>query len=44
MLQKVTDALTTEELIALNTRSVDEQLDSATIATDWLTEKGGLLG
>lgn len=39
----VTEALTTGELISLNTRSVDEQLDSATIASDWLTAKG-LLG
>lgn len=39
-LAPVTAALTTEELIALNTRSVDEQLDSATIAGDWLAEKG----
>lgn len=42
-IKTVTDALTTEELIALNTKSVDEQQDSATIAKAWLTEKG-LLG
>lgn len=39
-LKAVTDALTTEELIALNTRSVDEQADSAAIAKDWLAAKG----
>ena len=43
VLDPVSAALTTEELIALNARSVGEQLDSATIATDWLTEQG-LLG
>ncbi|WP_413451214.1 ABC transporter substrate-binding protein [Georgenia phoenicis] len=43
LLDPVSAALTTEELIALNARSVGEQLDSATIATDWLTEQG-LLG
>jgi osmoprotectant transport system substrate-binding protein len=43
VLDPVSAALTTEELIALNARSVEEQLDSATIATDWLTEQG-LLG
>ncbi|UFU05249.1 ABC transporter substrate-binding protein [Ruania halotolerans] len=36
----VNEALTTEDLIAMNARSVDEQLDSATIATDWLAEAG----
>lgn len=36
----ISEQLTTEELIALNTRSVDEQADSATIAADWLSEKG----
>lgn len=39
-IKKVTDALSTEELIALNTQSVDEQKKSAQIATAWLTEKG----
>lgn len=39
-IKKVTDALTTDELIALNTRSVDEKADSATIAKDWMKEKG----
>lgn len=37
---KVTEALTAEELIALNTRSVDEQAKSADVARDWLAEKG----
>ena len=37
---KVTEQLTTEELIALNTRSVDEQLQSAQIAEEWLKDKG----
>ncbi|EWS81697.1 glycine/betaine ABC transporter [Brachybacterium phenoliresistens] len=37
---KVTGALTTEELIALNTRSIDEQAKSADIAREWLAEKG----
>ncbi|WP_152192306.1 ABC transporter substrate-binding protein [Georgenia satyanarayanai] len=40
VLDPVSAALTTEALIALNARSVGEQLDSATIATDWLTEQG----
>jgi osmoprotectant transport system substrate-binding protein len=39
-IKKVTDAFTTDELIALNTRSVDEKADSATIAKAWLKEKG----
>jgi len=40
VLDEVSAALTTEELIALNARSVNEQLDPATIATEWLTEQG----
>ncbi len=39
-IKTVTDALTTEELIALNTQSVDEQKKSAEIATAWLKDKG----
>lgn len=39
-IKTVTDALTTEALIALNARSVDEQLKSADIAKAWLTEQG----
>ncbi|PWH06193.1 glycine/betaine ABC transporter [Brachybacterium endophyticum] len=38
-IKKVTDALTTEELIKLNTRSVDDKTDSKTIAKDWLEKK-----
>ncbi len=40
VLDPISELLTTEVLIALNARSVDEQLDSATIATDWLSEQG----
>ena len=39
-IKAVTDALSTEELIALNTQSVDEQKASAEIATAWLQAKG----
>lgn len=35
----VSAALTTEDLVAMNARSVDEELPAATIAKDWLTEK-----
>ena len=35
-------ALTADELRALNKRSTGEQLDSATIAKDWLTAQGML--
>ncbi len=38
-LDAVSAVLTTKELIALNVRSQDEQLDSATIAADWLGEQ-----
>ncbi|MEE6274542.1 ABC transporter substrate-binding protein [Georgenia wangjunii] len=38
VLDPVSELLTTEELIALNARSQAEQLDSATIAGDWLAE------
>ena len=34
----VSAELTADDLVALNVRSVDEQLDSARIASDWLTE------
>ncbi len=40
VIDKVTALLTMADLIALNDRSVTEQLGSAQIATDWLTEKG----
>ncbi|MEE6288599.1 ABC transporter substrate-binding protein [Georgenia sp. MJ173] len=39
-LDAISAVLTTDELIALNVRSQEEQLDSATIATDWLAEQG----
>lgn len=39
-LDPVSAALTTEDLVAMNARSQGEQLDAATIATDWLTEQG----
>ncbi|MGO1172767.1 MAG: ABC transporter substrate-binding protein [Actinomycetaceae bacterium] len=38
VLDPVSEVLTTEELIELNARSVEEQLDPATIASDWLAE------
>jgi osmoprotectant transport system substrate-binding protein len=37
---KVNEALSTKDLIALNTRSVDEEAKSADIAKDWLKDKG----
>ena len=40
VLNPTSELLSTEELIALNARSIEEQADSATIATDWLTEQG----
>ncbi|MDO4244065.1 MAG: ABC transporter substrate-binding protein [Actinomyces sp.] len=43
-IDSVSALLTTDELRALNARSTGEQLDSATIATDWLTDKGILTG
>lgn len=42
-LDPISAALTTEDLVAMNARSQGEQLDAATIATDWLTDEG-LLG
>jgi osmoprotectant transport system substrate-binding protein len=39
-INEVIAALTTKELIALNTRSVDEEAKSTGIAKDWLKEKG----
>lgn len=35
----VSAALTPEDLVAMNARSVDEELPATTIAKDWLTEK-----
>lgn len=40
IINKVTAALSMEDLIELNDRSVTEQLTSAEIATDWLSEQG----
>lgn len=40
VINRVSAALTPEGLSALNARSVDEQLSSEQIATDWLTENG----
>lgn len=40
IIDAVTAQLAMADLIALNDRSVTEQLPSAQIATDWLTEKG----
>lgn len=40
VLNAVSAELSTAELIGMNARSVDEQVSSAVIATDWLTDKG----
>ncbi|GAA1136388.1 ABC transporter substrate-binding protein [Nesterenkonia lutea] len=40
LINEVNAALTTEELIALNSQSVDEQADPADVASDWLSEQG----
>ena len=40
VLDEVNAALTSEELIALNSQSVDEQADPADVAADWLSEQG----
>ncbi len=40
MLNAVSAELTTEDLIAMNARSVEEQLASDVIARDWLAETG----
>lgn len=40
VIDKVSAALSTEELVALNALSVDKQQSSAQIAKDWLTAKG----
>ena len=39
-IDEVSAALTSDDLIALNARSVDDKLPAATIAKDWLDEKG----
>src|SRR5690625_1689019 len=40
VLDPVSAALTTDALIQMNAASVNDEQDSATIATDWLTEEG----
>ncbi|MBK5250953.1 MAG: glycine/betaine ABC transporter, partial [Actinomycetales bacterium] len=40
VINAVSAQLSTEDLIALNASSVVDQLDAATIATDWLTTTG----
>lgn len=40
IINAVSAAMSAEDLVALNLRSVDEQLSSAVIASDWLTEEG----
>lgn len=40
VLNPVSAALTTDALIGMNAASVNDQQDSATIATSWLTEEG----
>lgn len=39
-IKKVTDALTTDELIGLNRQSVEEQKKSSEIAKAWLAAQG----
>lgn len=40
VINEVNAALTLEELILLNSQSIDEQADSADVAADWLSEQG----
>ncbi len=40
IINEISAALTAEDLISLNARSVTDQSPAATIATQWLTEKG----
>ncbi len=40
VINAVSAAMTPEDLVALNVKSVDDQESSDKIATDWLTEKG----
>ncbi|MDT9594099.1 ABC transporter substrate-binding protein [Nocardioides zeae] len=40
VIDEISALLTTEELIALNVRSVEDQAPAATIAGDWLEEQG----
>ena len=39
-IERVIEQLSADDLVAINQRSVEEQANSATIATDWLGEKG----
>ena len=40
VINTVSAAMSPDDLIALNARSVDEELPAATIATDWLSDEG----
>ena len=40
IINKVSAAMSPEDLVGLNARSVDEQLPAATIAADWLEKEG----
>lgn len=40
VIDEISAAMTPEDLIALNARSVDEKLSAEVIAKDWLSEKG----
>jgi osmoprotectant transport system substrate-binding protein len=40
LINAVSSAMTAADLVALNVRSVEEQLSSAVIARDWLVSKG----
>lgn len=40
IIDAISAAMSPEDLVALNARSVDEQLPAATIAKDWLEEEG----
>jgi osmoprotectant transport system substrate-binding protein len=40
LLGAVSEAMSAEDLVAMNVRSVDEQLSAAEIARDWLVSKG----
>lgn len=40
IINEISAALTSEELLALNSQSVSDQAPAATIATQWLEDKG----
>jgi osmoprotectant transport system substrate-binding protein len=40
IIDKVSAAMTAEDLVAMNVRSVDEKLSSSVIAKEWLVSKG----